>query len=348
MFIRWFDDVGLSDRVTVGGKGASLGELARAGIRVPPGFIVTTAAFEAALATLDPSAAIRGEIERLAGCDLEAVSRVTESIRARIASAALPADLAQAVSEAYTSLAAPDHPVAVRSSATSEDSAEASFAGLQDTYLCVRGQQAALRSLCACWASLYSRESVSYRLRLALPESQVAMGVVVQRMIASRSSGVMFTRSPLTGDRSVVAIEACFGLGSALVSGEVTPDKYVVSKVTGEIVKRTVSAKMLRHVSAADGGVRIEPLEAALQRSPALTDQEIRELSELGRRVEQHYGCAQDIEWGIAPDAAGHEQIYLLQSRPETVWARGDSEPIAKAAARAYDHVLAALGTVRR
>jgi len=348
MFVRWFDDVGLGDRAAVGGKGASLGELTRAGITVPPGFIVTTAAFELALAALDPAGAIRGEIGQLAGCSLEAVSRVSESIRGRIVAAALPLELAQVVSEAYGVLAAPDHPVAVRSSATSEDSAEASFAGLQDTYLCVRGPQSALRSLCACWASLYSRESVSYRLRLALPESQVAMGVVVQRMIASRSSGVMFTRSPLTGDRSVIAIEACFGLGSALVSGEVTPDKFVVSKVTGEIVARTVSTKALRHVSSAEGGVRIEPLETALQCAPALNDQQIRALAEIGRRVEQHYGSVQDIEWAIAPDASGHERIYLLQSRPETVWARRDLEPVAKPTARPYDHVLAALGKIRR
>jgi len=348
MFVRWFEEVGLGDRATVGGKGASLGELARAGIAVPPGFIVTTAAFDAALAALDPGGRIRGEIEQLPGCDLETVSSVTESIRERITAAELPPELARAISEAYAVLAAPDLPVAVRSSATSEDSAEASFAGLQDTYLNVRGPQAALRSLRACWASLYSRESVSYRLRLALPESQVAMAVVVQRMIASSSSGVMFTRSPLTGDRSVIAIEACFGLGSALVSGEVTPDKFVLSKVTGDIVQRTVSTKTWRHVSLADGGVSIEPLDAALQRTPALTDEQIQALAQLGRQVEQHYGSAQDIEWAIAPDRSGNERIYLLQSRPETVWARGDSQPVAKPTARAYDHVLAALGTIRR
>jgi pyruvate, water dikinase len=347
MFVRWFDDVGLGDRTSVGGKGASLGELTRAGIAVPPGFVVTTAAFELALSVLDPGGVIRRQISQLAGGDLQSVSRVTEAIRGRIVAAELPRELVCAVGEAYGVLAAPAHPVAVRSSATSEDSAEASFAGLQNTYLSVRGPQAVLQSLCRCWASLYSCESVSYRLRLALPESQVAMGVVVQRMIDSRISGVMFTRSPLTGDRSVIAIEACFGLGSALVGGEVTPDKYVVAKVTGEITKRTLSAKTLRHVAAPDGDVRIEPIEPAQQCAPALEDQQIRALAEVGRRVEHHYGSAQDIEWAIAPDAAGREQIYLLQSRPETVWARRDAEPVAKPAARAYDHVLAALGAKR-
>jgi phosphoenolpyruvate synthase/pyruvate phosphate dikinase len=348
VLVRWFSDIGLSDRPTVGGKGASLGELTQLGVAVPEGFVVTTAAFETALLAMDPQGTIRSQIGQLkSGDDLEAVTRVSENIRARFARADLPPKLIAAISEALASLAAPAHPVAVRSSATSEDSSEASFAGLQDTYLGVRGEEAVLRALCNCWGSLYSRESVSYRLRLSLLESQVAMGVVVQRMLDSRSSGVMFTRSPLTGDRSVIAIEACFGLGSALVGGEVTPDKFVVSKVTGEIVTRTVSLKTLRH-ALEDGGVRSEPLGAQQQQAPAVSDAEIFQLIEVARRVEQHYGCPQDIEWAIAPDAAGQQQVYLLQSRPETVWARRDSAPIAKPTARAYDHVLAALSNVRR
>jgi phosphoenolpyruvate synthase/pyruvate phosphate dikinase len=348
MYVRWFVDLRLHDRSTVGGKGANLGELTGAGISVPPGFVITTQAFEAALAALDPRGIIRGEIERLDGDDLEAVSAVTESIRSRFAAAALPAELVRAAVDAYEQLAGPDGAVAVRSSATGEDSSEASFAGLQDTHLCVRGAASMIRSLCACWASLYSRESVTYRLRLKLPEREAAMGVVVQRMIESRTSGVMFTRSPVTGDRSVIAIEASLGLGSALVGGEVTPDKYVVSKVTREIVKRTVSAKTLRHVAAPDGGVRAETLEGDLQLQPALSDAEIHALAEIGKRVEQHYRSPQDIEWAIAPDRAGASQIYLLQSRPETVWARRDTTPVAKPAARPYDHILAALGKGRR
>jgi pyruvate,water dikinase len=341
--VRWFGDLGLSDRPLVGGKGASLGELTRAGILVPPGFVVTTAAFEAALAAIDPEGTIRADIERLNQGDLAAISAVADSIRARFLAGALPTALTRAVSEAYLALAAPSLPVAVRSSATSEDSDDASFAGLQETHLCVQGTDAVLRSLRACWASLYSVESVTYRLRLKLPERQIAMGVVVQRMLASRASGVMFTRSPVTGDRSVIAIEGSFGLGSAIVSGEVTPDKYVVNKVTGEIVQRTISAKTLRHVSAIDGGVRADPIGDSEQRLPALSDDEIRELAALGKRVERHYGAPQDIEWAIARDAQQTDRIHLLQSRPETVWSRRDAQPIAQPAARAYDHVLAAL-----
>ena len=341
--VRWFAGIGLADRALVGGKGASLGELTRAAIRVPPGFVVTTGAFEAALAAIDPDGAIRAQIERLDPADLALMSAAADAIRERFVSAELPAAITAAVSAAYQTLAAPALPVAVRSSATSEDSDDASFAGLQDTHLCVQGTDALLRSLRACWASLYGRESVSYRLRLRLPERQVAMGVVVQRMLASRASGVMFTRSPVTGDRSVIAIEASFGLGSAIVSGEVTPDKYVVNKVTGDIVQRTLSAKALRHVAAGDGGVRVEALGETEQRLPALSDHEVRELAALGKQVERHYGAPQDIEWAIAPDEQGTERIHLLQSRPETVWSRRERPPVAQPAARAYDHVLAAL-----
>lgn len=341
--LRWFADIRLADRPLVGGKGASLGELTAAGIRVPPGFVVTTAAFEATLAAIDPGGTIRARIERLRQDDLPAVTAAADAIRERFLGTALPQPLSAAVDAAYRRLAGPASPVAVRSSATSEDSAEASFAGLQDTHLCVAGGDAVLRALAACWASLYSRESVSYRLRLKLPEREVSMAVVVQRMLASRASGVMFTRSPVSGDRSVIAIEGSFGLGSAIVSGEVTPDKYLVNKVTGEIISRTLSAKTLRHVAATDGGVRVEALGEHEQRLPALSDPEIRELAALGKQVERHYGAAQDIEWALAADADGVERIHLLQSRPETVWSQRDAQPVAQPAARAYDHVLAAL-----
>jgi pyruvate,water dikinase len=342
--IRWFGDIGLADRATVGGKGASLGELTRAGINVPPGFVVTTVAFETALTAIDPAGSIRRRIEQLDPANLDAMTEVADATRMLFLKAALPASVTDAVRAAHARLAA--RQVAVRSSATSEDSADASFAGLQDTQLCVAGADSVLSALRACWASLYSRESVSYRLRLDLPEHQVAMGVVIQSMLASRSSGVMFTRSPLTGDRSVIVIEASFGLGSAIVSGEVTPDRFVVNKVTGEIVTRTVSPKALRHVAAGDsaaGGVAVQTLSEGEQQLPSLSDAEIRELAVLGKRVERHYGAPQDIEWAIAPETGGAECVYLLQSRPETVWSRREAQPIARPTARAHDHVLATL-----
>ena len=344
-----FRDIGINDRPTVGGKGASLGELTQVGIRVPPGYVVSIRAFERFLAGIDPQESIRHAIEGLAADDLLAISRVTQGIRERIAAAPMPAELRDAIMAGYAELCADegDLPVAIRSSATSEDGSEASFAGLQDTYLWIRGGDGVLHAVRDCWASLYSSESVSYRLRLKLPEEGLAMGVVVQRMVNSRCSGVMFTRSPLTGDRSVIAMEGSWGLGSAIVSGEVTPDKYVVNKVTGEIMKRTVSHKSVMHVpDLAAGGVREEPVPAERRDVACLSDEEIVELARVGKAIEGHYRCPQDIEWAFAPDGSGGsgKSLYLLQSRPETIWANKDAKPAATPKARAFDHVFAVLG----
>jgi len=243
-----------------------------------------------------------------------------------------------------------DLPVAVRSSATSEDSAEASFAGLQDTYLWVHGDDSVVEHVRRCWASLYSVESVTYRLRRGIPETDLAMAVVVQQMVGSRSSGVLFTRSPLTGDRSVVAIDASWGLGSAVVSGDVPPDSFVVSKVTGEIVRRTVSTKNRWHQPDPGGhGVVEADVPANLRDVPALSDDEIAELVAIARQVEAHYGCPQDIEWAVSRTAPAGENVFLLQSRPETVWAEKEKEAakVAAPAARPYDHVLNLLGGKR-
>jgi pyruvate,water dikinase len=302
-----------------GGKGASLGELIRAGIRVPPGFAITVDAFAVAMATTDPGGQLRAGIHALAADDLSGIAAVTESFRHAITAAPLPAEVAVAVGEAYAALGE-DVPVAVRSSATMEDSVAASFAGLQDTYLGVRGAADVLDAVRRCWASLYNGESVAYRRRIGLAEDSLSMAVVVQVMVAPRAAGVMFTRSPVSGDRSVVAIEGVAGLGDALVAGEVTPDSFVISKITGEITSRRVAA------------------------TPCLADDEIRALAAVGRLVESHYGRPQDIEWAILDgdgDPAG--RIAVLQSRPETVWAARDaaaSGPVAAPRPRPADHVL--------
>jgi pyruvate,water dikinase len=344
--VKWFGEVGLADRPSVGGKGASLGELTRAGIRVPPGFVIPVSTFEAFLAAIDPGATIRAHVTALQGQALQALSAAASEIRERITSAKLPHAIAEDIARAYRTISQ-DHaeaPVAVRSSATSEDSEDASFAGLQDTYLWIRDEKAVLEHVRKCWASLYNTESITYRQRLKLPEDQVAMAVVVQRMALARTAGVMFTRSPTTGDRSTIVIEGSWGLGSCLVSGEVTPDRFVVSKVTGEIVARTISHKLTRHVpDLSAGGICTEPVPDDLREKPCLSDAELGELASTAKRVERHYGSAQDIEWAIANEGSGGV-LYLLQSRPETVWSAREAEPIAKARATPFDHVFAALG----
>jgi pyruvate, water dikinase len=348
-------EVGAADRPSAGGKAAALGELARAGLPVPGGYVVITAAFGRAMAALDPSGALVRSVEDLAAEDVTALARAAADVRARICAAPLPPEVAAQIMAAHEELGAAA--VAVRSSATMEDTAEASFAGLQDTYLAVRGTSDVLDAVRRCWASLYNDESVAYRRRMGLPERGLAMGVVVQPMLSPRAAGVMFTRSPVTGDRSVVAIEGTWGLGSALVAGEVTPDAFTVSKVTGEITGRRVGAKLRLHSFLPNGpGIQVQAMPAALRGRPCLTDDEARALALLGRRVEDHYGAAQDIEWALLGESPGGpplpgdsaDRIVLLQSRPETVWAARERGPVAGPKPRASDHVLARLGKPMR
>ena len=345
----------------VGGKAASLGELSRAGASVPPGFAVTVEAFTGALAAIDPDSTLRSGIEALDPADLAGIAAAAARTRGLVTGAPLPAEVAEAIEAGYAALGAggaeggdgrgPAEPdVAVRSSATVEDSAEASFAGLQDTYLGVSGPSSVLDHVRRCWASLYNDESVAYRRRLGLPEAGVAMAVVVQRMVAPRAAGVMFTRSPVTGDRSVVAIEGTWGLGSALVSGDVTPDSWAISKITGEVTTRRVSAKLKIHSYVQNEGVasphvQVTDMPDGLRDAPSLTDDEIRALAAVARRVEAHYGAPQDIEWALLDgDDPADSRVVLLQSRPETVWAARRSAPAGAPRPRAADHVLALFG----
>ena len=343
-FARPLTTVRGADRPVVGGKAAALGELTTAGLPVPPGFAVTTAAFTQVLRAADPDGALVAGLAGLPAGDHAAIAAATARLRARLLQVPLPAAVRDALTACYRALGGPQQagaPVAVRSSATAEDSAAASYAGLQDTYLWVQGARAVAACVRRCWASLYSTESVSYRRHQGLPEDGLAMAVVVQEMVDPRCAGVMFTRSPVTGDTSVVVIEASWGLGSALVSGDVTPDSWAVSKVTGEVVRRTVAVKLRSHRRDPAGrGVRVQDVPPGLQRVPCLRDEEIRALAALGRRVSEHYGSAQDIEWAIA-GPAGSGRLFLLQSRPETVWAHRRGEPAARPAARPFDHVLA-------
>lgn len=335
-----------SDRPAVGGKAATLGELTAAGVPVPPGFAVTTEAYEHAMQALDPDGGIGGQVGRLDPADAAGIAGVTAQVRERILAAPLPAGVREAITACYRALPSPETagaPVAVRSSATSEDSESASFAGLQDTYLWVQGEDAVAAHVRRCWASLYSVESVTYRRHQDVPEHGLAMGVVVQVMVDPRCAGVLFTRSPVTGDTSVTVIEASWGLGSALVSGDVTPDSYVVSKVTGEIVKRTVASKLRHHQRDPGGGVCLRDVPPKLRDVPCLADTEVLALADLGRRVSEHYGSPQDIEWAITDTGTGLG-IVLLQSRPETVWSHRLATPVAAPKARAFDHVLERLG----
>jgi pyruvate,water dikinase len=340
--VAWFADVGIADRPTVGGKGGSLGELTQAGIPVPPGFVVTTSAFETFLEALEARGAIRGRVEALDPNDHGAVTKLSEELRRRVIEEPMPAEVEQAILAAYGELGA--NAVAVRSSATTEDAEDASFAGLQDTFLWVLTGPDMVLKVRECWGSLYSVESMTYRRKQGLPEEGVAMAVVVQQMVDARCAGVMFTRSPTTGDKSVITIEGAPGLGSAVVSGEVTPDRWVLGKITGEISVRDISDKHAKQVMAEGGGIMEVELSGDDRTQPCLSDDELQALRDVGRRIERHYGKAQDIEWAI--DKAG--ELRLLQSRPETVWATRDAlAPVKPPEDNPLKHVMSIFGGKR-
>jgi len=321
-------DLRASDETLFGGKSASLGELIAAGIPVPPGFALASSAFEPAglAADLDPD-----DLGRVRAASAAAV----EEVRSRPVPEAVRAEIARA----YDSLTEEaDPPVAVRSSALGEDSAEATFAGQQETYLWVRGAERVGHAVRDCWASLYSPEAISYRARLG-GERRAAMGVTVQLMVDAEVSGVMFTCNPLTGDPSTVAVNASWGLGLAVVGGEVTPDEYRVSKVTGEVLRRTIGPKLIEYGPGAAGAERSD-VAAERQDVSCLDDQRLAALVEVARRVERHFGCHQDIEWAIARDG----DLFMLQSRPVTAAPR--REPVAGKSA--MDLVMGTFGVGKK
>lgn len=342
--VAWFKDVGLADRPTVGGKGGSLGELTSAGIAVPPGFVVTTSAFELFLQALEAREPVRTRVEALDPEDHGAATRLSEELRARVLEEPMPGEVERAITASHQELCPGGEPVAVRSSATTEDADDASFAGLQDTFLWVLGAEDMVTKVRECWGSLYSVESMCYRRKQGLPEEGVAMAVVVQQMVDAKCAGVMFTRSPTTGDKSVITVEGAWGLGSSVVSGEVTPDKWVLGKITGEISQRDISDKHARQVPAEGGGIHEVENEPDKRNAPCLTDEELMKLREVGRRIERHYGKPQDIEWAL--DKEGN--VLLLQSRPETVWSTKDKEaPVKKPEDNPLKHVMTIFGGKR-
>lgn len=330
------------DDARFGGKSAGLGELLGAGIPVPGGFALSTAAFHEFLKQAGLTAEIKGRLASLSIDDLSSVAGACDAIAEAIGAAPVPAGVEAEIAAGCAELARISGdalpPVAVRSSAIGEDSHTATFAGQQETFLWVRGADGVTRAVRDCWASLYSPTAVSYRARLPADGAPPAMGVAVQLMVDAEVSGVMFTCNPVSGDPSIVAINASWGLGEAVVAGEVTPDEYLLSKVTGELVRRRIGDKLIEHVPApAGGGTVRREVQAERRDAPCLADTELGQLHDLARRVERHFGSQQDIEWAIAR-AGG---LFVLQSRPVTV---AREQPRAPAGASAIALVMSTFG----
>lgn len=325
-YIVWFDKYEDDHKPKVGGKCASLGELIRAELPVPPGFAITTDAY----ATLRRhSTLVRSVNDLLGGIDFADAVRLratSAEIRSMIESLPVPDDIGAAVREAYADLCeqtqTADLPVAVRSSATAEDLPDASFAGQQDTYLWIKGADAVVHHVRRCWSSIFTDRAIAYRHETGHDHEQIDMSVAVQMMVQPKAAGVAFTLNPSDGDRSQIAIDASFGFGEAVVSGEVTPDNFLVDKVLSSIVRRTISPKHMEY--RLNGSNEVEPVavEPERQTQPALTDDEVVAVAAMAKRAEKHYGSPQDVEWAIDLTLDAPDNVVLLQSRPETVWSR--------------------------
>ena len=323
-FIVAFDRASEADSARMGGKCAGLARMIAAGVNVPNGFAITTDAYAEHLET----GRLRGRIESLMrSIDIGNVDDEEEKsseIRRLIMSAAMPAGVEAEIRRAYRAIAEDDDlPVAVRSSATAEDMPDASFAGQQDTYLWIVGEDDVVGRVKACWASLFNARAISYRAKNGLGWLDAQMCVGVQKMVDAVAAGVAMTLDPITGNRTRIVIDSAFGLGEPVVSGEITPDNFVVEKVMLEILKRKVVEKDRELV--ADRAARRtvhKVVEASRRALPSLSDAQVIAVARLAKALEKSMGCPQDVEWAIDRDLPDGENIVILQSRPETVWSR--------------------------
>jgi len=323
-----FREVRKEDVPLVGGKVANLGEMISIGIPVPPGFAVTAYAYKKFITETGIAEKIYSILRETITDPKEPkqYEEASKKIRKLVEETPMPEDIKQAIKEAYKELCkeigTENLFVAVRSSATAEDLPDASFAGQQESYLNVHGEEELLKKVQKCWSSLFTPRAIFYRTQKGFKHENVLISVAVQKMVNSKAAGVMFTINPVTGDRTQIVIEANWGLGESVVSGSVTPDHYVVDKNTMRIIEKKVVKKTVQFVRGPKSGRTVQvkvPLE--MQEEPCLTDYEILYLAELAKKIEEHYGTPQDIEWAVSGDSSYPENIFILQARAETVWA---------------------------
>lgn len=301
-----------TDIETVGGKGMSLSKLARAGMPVPDGFHITTSAYRQFVATAGLQPHILTSLEKVDAALPSTFDVASDNIRQLFLKAEIPTDLAGTILQAYQALPGENPSVAVRSSATAEDLAEASFAGQQETYLNVHGTRAILEAIRKCWASLWTGRAIAYRLHHEIPSDSVALAVIVQLLVHADAAGVLFTANPMSGKRNEMVINAAWGLGEAVVSGAVNPDSIIVEKPTGRVIRRDTAQKQVM-TALVDTGTIEQPVPEPLKNKAVLTDTQAARLSRIGMQIEEIYGMPIDIEWALTQD-----QFAILQARPIT------------------------------
>jgi len=326
--VLWFNELSKGDIPLVGGKNANLGEMTQAGIPVPPGFAVTAHAYKRFITET-------GIAEKIYGTIKEAVTDVnnpqqyeeaSKKVRRIIEAASMPLEIKDAIQVAYKELGkvagSSQVFVAVRSSATAEDLPDASFAGQQETYLNVRGAEDLIDNTIKCWSSLFTPRAIFYRTQKGFRHEDVLISVGVQKMVNAKAAGVAFSINPVTGDPSQIVIEGNWGLGESVVSGSVTPDDYILGKETLKIIDKKIAKKTVEYIRDPKTGKTIHAnVPAERQNQPCLTDKEIVKIAELVKNIEKHYGGRpQDTEWSIDRDLPFPENVFIVQSRPETVW----------------------------
>ncbi len=322
--IAFFEELGVEDVSTVGGKCASLGEMSKIGVPVPPGFAVTTSAFDFFLKKT-------GAFEELIKCSakfsdepstIDEFNEMETAYQDIILGKTMPSEIYQAVGTAYEALCnrcnIQDMSVAVRSSGVSEDSPTASFAGQYESYLNVKGKDEVLEKLVECWASMFTARGISYRIKQKMPIVDDGMSVAVMKMVNSRASGVAFTLIPSTQDKSKMLVEGNFGVGESVVQGIVNPDQFIVDKKTLEIESKTVNKK-LRQYSMKENGTEEEPVPPELQNECCIDDDELSKLARYFKLIDTHYAVPMDIEWAIDNDLPFPENTFLVQARPVTI-----------------------------
>jgi pyruvate,water dikinase len=332
-YVLNFEDVDKNSLSQVGGKNSSLGEMIKAGIRVPPGFAVTTDSYLSFIIETKIKDKIYNILSDLNPDNVEALNDAGAEVQRMINDASMSDEVRIAIENGYSDLCkicdSETVPVAVRSSATAEDLPTASFAGQQDTYLWVENVEDLLQKVRKCWASLFTPRAISYRIKNDFPHEKVLISVGVQKMVNSKAAGVMFTLNPTNGDPSKVVIEGSWGLGETVVSGAVNPDKFVIDKVVMEINERKISNK---HIECFYDPLKEEVVHADVeldrQNNCCLEDREIKKLVDVARVIESHYGDPMDIEWAIDKDLSFPENIFIVQARPETVWSQRKKEPV--------------------
>lgn len=332
-YVLNFNEIDKNFLNTVGGKNASLGEMIKAGIRVPPGFAVTTECYLDFITETGLNKRIFDILDRMNSKDTSSIVEGSEKIQHLFMETQIPENMRSSIVSAYSELCEMCQvdavPAAVRSSATAEDLPTASFAGQQDTYLWVLGAKKIVEDVKRCWASLFTPRAISYRVKNNFPHEKVLISVGIQKMVHAKTAGVMFTLNPTNGDPSKVVIEGSWSLGETVVSGSVTPDKFVVDKVIMEVNEKTISRKHIECVyDPKKAGVIDIEVAPERQIQCCLEDREIMELVNTAKNIEDHYGRPMDIEWAIDEDLSFPDNVFIVQARPETVWSQKKKESV--------------------